>query len=246
MSYTAQVISYSTTSSSAKDLSIVLRQSTEGPELDIVYHFFEEHLRNFQTEYDLAVFVEPRLDSGFPDMVVAFWNKEISEKWSFARSLLQRSDILLMHHVNLTGELPITLLSDRMGAKKSAATIQRLLDAGVVELTASALIKKPLNEVFAINRLIAIEAKVRHWKKGLEQAFRNTWFASETYLLLGAIPQSQPMLADAARLGVGILDKHHSISNPYADSKVGELPVSYASWLFNEWVWKHELIKGAQ
>lgn len=246
MGYTAKVISYSTTSSSAKDLSIVLRQSTEGPELDIVYHFYEEHLRDFQTEYDLAVFVEPRLDSGFPDMVVAFWNREVSDQWAYERRLLQRSDILLMHHVNLTGELSIKSLIDRMGAKKTTATLQRLEDAGVVDITADALIRKPLEEVFAINRLIAIEAKVKDWKKGLEQSFRNTWFASETFLLLGSIPQSQPMLDEAAKMGVGIIDKHHSISKPYKPSKVGVLPVSYASWLFNEWVWKHELLKGAQ
>lgn len=244
MRYNAQMISYSTSISSAKDLSIVLRQSTVGPELDIVYHFYEEHLKEFVSDSNLAVFVEPRLDSGFPDMVVAFWDREVSNRWSFKRKQLLRSDMLIVHHVNLTKSLPINSLIERMGAKKAKDAIYRLEEANIVDVTSDTLLSKPLEEIYAINRLIAIEAKVKDWRKGMEQAFRNTWFASESYLLLGSIPQSHVMLEEAAKLGVGILDNKRSLIDPYAPSKLGDLPASYASWLFNEWVWKHDLLKG--
>lgn len=242
MRYTTQVISYSTSNSVSKELSLILRQSTEGPELDIVYNFYENHLKDFETDSGISVFVEPKLDSGFPDMVVAFWNRDVAERWSVKRKKLLSSDMLIVHHVNLTKTLSIASLVERMGAKKATEAIIRLEEAGIVEVDVDTLVNRPLSDIYAINRLVSIEAKVRDWRKGIEQAFRNTWFASESYLLLGSIPQSQMMLDEAEKLGVGILDKNHSLINPYTPSKVGELPASYASWLFNEWVWKHELL----
>lgn len=244
MRYTTEVISYSTSAESAKELSLVLRQSTVGPELDIVLEFYREHLEDFATDADLTVFVEPKLESGFPDLVVVFWNKEMTERWTDHRSLLIQSDILLMHHLNLTGAVGTSELVKRFGKKKASETMLRMEAAGVANVDSEGLISKPLNEVFAINRLVAIEAKVRDWKSGIDQAVRNTWFASESYLLLGFLPNSESLYENAKHFGVGILDHQSSFASPHLHSKVGPLPVSYASWLFNEWVWKHHRING--
>jgi hypothetical protein len=54
--------------------------------------------------------------------------------------------------------------------------------------------------------VIAIEAKLRDWRGALQQAYRNTCFASESYVLmpLAAIPRVLAHAVEFSRRGVGI------------------------------------------
>jgi hypothetical protein len=54
--------------------------------------------------------------------------------------------------------------------------------------------------------VIAIEAKLRDWRGALQQAYRNTSFASESYVLmpLAAIPRLLGHTVEFSRRGVGI------------------------------------------
>ena len=54
--------------------------------------------------------------------------------------------------------------------------------------------------------IIAIEAKLRDWRGALQQAYRNTSFASESYVLmpLDAIPRVLAHAVEFSRRGVGI------------------------------------------
>jgi len=242
MRYTTQVISYSSANSISNEPSMAFRQPTAGPELDIVHYFCEEHLKDTATDNTLSIFLEPKLESGFPDIVAVFWDSEVVRQWPEARKNLQPSDISIIHYVNMTERLPVQMLVERFGTRKASEMMLRLSDAHAVEVSSEELVRKPLEENFAIKRLVAIEAKVKDWRKGLDQAFQNTWFASEAYLLLGAIPQSTNVISYAERLGVGLLHKDQPLSAPQLQSRVGSLPASHATWFFNEWVWKYDLL----
>jgi hypothetical protein len=113
-----------------------------------------------------------------------------------------------------------------------------LLDAELVDDKEGLWEAKPLEEIFAIERLIAIEAKMKNWQEGLQQAFHNTWFASESYLLLPDVPNTSDLMQQAASFGVGLLTACCSPVQSKLPAKVGRLPKSYASWLFNEWTWQ--------
>ncbi len=237
MRYTPNVISYFT-SQAGNTAETIFRQPTNGPELDIVNMYCEEHLASLGVNESLSIFLEPKLNTGFPDIVAVFWDKEVSHTWPEARANLTSSDMAIVHHVNLVGQIPVERLVKRFGTRKTSGMMLRLSDSQVAEVKSDEILRKPLSNTFAVKRIVAIEAKVRDWSKGLEQAFQNTLFASESYLLLESLPNSQNLFKNAERLGVGILDKNRSVTQPYLKSKVGSLPTSHAAWLFNEWAWK--------
>ena len=97
---------------------------------------------------------------------------------------------------------------------------------------------RALRDVFAVRRLIAIEAKVIDWQDGLQQAFQNVWFASESYLLLPRLPQSSILIEKANHFGVGLRVMGQALDSSELRSRQANIPRSYASWLFNEWVWR--------
>lgn len=237
MRYTPNVISYFT-SQNGNATETIFRQPTHGPELDIVNMYCEEHLASLGASESLSIFLEPKLDTGFPDIVAVFWDKEVSDTWPEARAILTSSDMAIVHHVNLVGQIQVERLVQRFGTRKTSEMMLRLSDSQVAEVKSDEILRKPLSNTFAVKRIVAIEAKVRDWSKGLEQAFQNTLFASESYLLLESLPNSQNLFRSAERLGVGILDKDRSVTQPYLRPKVGSLPTSHAAWLFNEWAWK--------
>lgn len=237
MRYTPNVISYFT-SQNGNAAETIFRQPTNGPELNIVNMYCEEHLSSLGVDESLSIFLEPKLNTGFPDIVAVFWDKEVTHKWPNARADLTSSDMTIVHHLNLVGQIPVEQLVKRFGTRKVSEMMLRLSDSQVAEVKSDEILRKPLCNTFAVKRIVAIEAKVRDWGKGLEQAFQNTLFASESYLLLESLPNSQNLFKNAEKLGVGLLDKDRSVTHPYLKSKVGSLPTSHAAWLFNEWAWK--------
>lgn len=239
MRYTANVISYLSATAIPKAPAVAFRQPTAGPELDIVHRYCQDHLASIRGECELSIFLEPKLDSGFPDIVAVFWDRGIAQQWPQERANLLSMDMPIIHHVNVTGTLPVGMLVKRFGARKASNLMLRLSDAHVADVMSDEIRRKPLQDTFAIKKIVAIEAKVKDWRKGLEQAFQNTWFASESYLLLGVLPQSSNLTECAEKLGVGVLHKEQSLLKPQLKSRVGKLPTSHASWLFNEWAWKY-------
>ena len=66
-----------------KDIGLYTRPSTQGDELDLVEDFIEYYIHNFlksNKTNNLAIFVEPKVASGFPDIVFASYSPKILEK----------------------------------------------------------------------------------------------------------------------------------------------------------------------
>ena len=74
------------------------RKVTLGPESDLVKAFLESGLEgkgySFASER-MAIFIEPKIDSGFPDIVLAEYKPGFFEKWRDARNEI-KSDQLKM------------------------------------------------------------------------------------------------------------------------------------------------------
>lgn len=84
--------------------------------------------------------------------------------------------------------------------------------------------------------MIAVEAKIDEWKAALEQAHLNTWFASESCVLVPRVPRNSELLRTAQELGVRVLARESDqwdIPDPIRSG-----PRSYVSWLFNDWAWR--------
>lgn len=216
------------------------RKPSRGAEWDLVASYVASSLPPAPRGQARTVFIEPRIASGFPDIVVVYWHLATAQGWSVERAKLTTPDIRLLHHLALSGPLPYEELRT-VSPRHRGSALDRLLRAGLVRRSKDVWRALALQRIFAVRRLIAIEAKIAEWRAGLAQALRNTWFASESYLLLGRQTLRPTLVREAEFLGVGVLTADQQLE--YASSMVRResLPQSYASWLFNEWAWRASL-----
>jgi len=216
---------------------VLTRTVTEGPELEVVRAFVECRIGKGRRDADVSVFCEPLLETGYPDIVVVHWQRSRAEAWPAARANLTPDDVKLLHFLM---RVRCVLRDDpgHRGLRRRARSLERLEAAGVVTISARWLRCRPLREIFAVSRIIALEAKVSDWRRGLRQAFLNTWFASESFLLLPHVPERSQVVEEARRVGVGVVDATQRLASPHVAARRDRLPQSYASWLFNEWAWR--------
>lgn len=214
-----------------------LRKSKDGPEYSLVLDYVTSQLPPAPKGQALTVFVEPRIESGFPDAVAVYWDVDTVWNWSEQRIELDKLDVRVLHYLLTMVSTGIDQLRDMFGSnvKRSLA---RLHSAGLIVDQCETWELTPLNDIFAVRRLVAIEAKMKEWRKGLRQASQNTWFASESYLLVPHIPKDSTLVREATKLEIGVVAQDQSLDYSEAASRPGRIPKSYASWLFNEWVWR--------
>ncbi len=221
---------------SFRSAGLSLRASQDGPECALVLEYVKSYLPHPLRGHRLTVFLEPAIESGFPDIVAVYWHVRTAMRWPAARAELKTTDFCVAHFLATAGPADIDRLR-RFFPANPMKSLERLMAAGVVRRTSSEWRLRPLREVFAVRRLVAIEAKVIDWQKGLVQAMQNTWFASESYLLLPRVPRGSVLLEEATRLGIGVRVRDQLLDGPDRAQKE-DVPRSYASWLFNEWAWK--------
>jgi hypothetical protein len=179
-----------------------------------------------------VLFQEPRLESGSPDLVYVSWRSEVVDKWSRHR------DFLTLRHLKLLQYLHSRRSIVRTGSLHFGAHRQLLRDlvvAGLVLEGGDDLTLTPLSRAFAATRIVAFEAKISEWSRVLRQAYANTWFASESYILLPRAPKHTRHIERARELGVGVYVLNSELRR-LASPRRYPLPASYASWQVNEWL----------
>jgi hypothetical protein len=213
------------------------RKPTAGPEYDIVLDYIKRQLPSSPQGQSRTIFLEPNIESVFPDIVAVYWHVDTAMRWSENRAKLTKVDIRMLHYMALVKQADDLQLKGSF-SKRVSVSLERLHDADLVSYRSGSWRVKPLSKIFAVRRLITIEAKVNAWQKGLHQAFYNTWFASESYLLISHIPKASRLLDEAERFGIGVVTHGQHLNKSAACARKERIPKSYASWLFNEWVWR--------
>ena len=183
----------------------------------------------------MTVFREPRLPSGFPDVVIVVWKESVTLGWKSARRDLIASDLRIMHHLVATGSSDLEALT-LLFSSQAEQSLERLLASGMVNYSRGHWHSRSLSGMFAARRIVAVEAKVSEWRAALDQAFLNTWFTPESYILIPNLPRKTSLLDAARQRGIGVLCRE-GIRFDLA-SEGTTTPRSYASWLFNEWAWR--------
>jgi hypothetical protein len=214
-----------------------LREPREGPEYDLVREYVLSYLPRPSRGHSLTVFLEPEIESGFPDIVAVYTHLSTTRRWTSARACLTKIDVRMAHFLATMGASDLERLK-RFFPGDPKRSLERLLEAGIVRNASGKWRLKTLQDVFAVRRLVAIEAKVVGWQHGLQQAFQNVWFASESYLLLPRLPDAPLLIEEASRFGVGLRVQGQPLDSPELCPRLAQIPKSYASWLFNEWVWR--------
>ncbi len=69
-------------------------------------------------------------------------------------------------------------LALRWGVTDLRRAVTALEAAGLISETTRRVRARSLNDIFLARQIIAIEAKMTDWRRAIEQAIANTWFAS--------------------------------------------------------------------
>jgi hypothetical protein len=213
------------------------RTPTAGPELELVHEYLAAHIPPPPRGQVLTVFLEPEIESGFPDLVAVYWSERVASLWATCRAHLTADDIRVAHYLATVGTGDTETLKHFFRSRVSV-TLERLHAANMIRRAGDGWRARSLESIFAVRRLIAIEAKVTNPREGLQQALLNTWFASESYLLLPKLPQKFDLSEEAARFGIGVTERGRPLHRCGVRARRQQIPLSYASWLFNEWAWR--------
>lgn len=219
------------------------RKITLGPEYELVRDFLRDgldgHGYSFHSE-QLAIFIEPHIDSGFPDVVLAEFQSRFYDRWTDARNDLTSNELKMLSLLYSIKAADFNQVRSAMRLCPStiAKSLEMLYDAGLIERDRFKRKWKPLplEETFGLKRLIAVEAKVCNNQEVLNQAALNRWFASESYALTPNKPDAT-FVERARRAGVGMVSvtRRKSFRRRVKPKQLA-LPLSYASWQFNEWI----------
>jgi hypothetical protein len=226
---------YVDSDSADRDLGARFRRTRPGPELNLIETFLRAMPLHIPDGCRATVFREPRLESGFPDLVIVVWREDVTRNWRFERAHLEAHDLRLMHFLHHARRAPTEDLVTRFG-RRAAGSLERLRDAAMIRQLGSAWSPCALRRSFAATKIIAVEAKVGKWADVLNQALLNTWFASKSYVLAPGLP-SEPQMKAARQLGIGVCSLEDTAVREVA-SDSSNLPRSYASWMFNDWAWR--------
>jgi hypothetical protein len=181
----------------AESVGAAFRRQRPGPEAELVSAFLENFPFEIPRGCHATVFCEPRIESGFPDLVVVFWSVATANKWRQERAELNQQDIRLVHYLHDAGPKTQSNLIPFF-SRGLAHSLERLEAAHLIRQVKDAW--KPLSiwDSFAVRRIIAVEAKISEWSEALDQAHLNTWFASDSFVLMPK-NKHQPHVKAAAR-----------------------------------------------
>lgn len=211
------------------------RRSRSGPERDLVDWFLAQKAVRPRRGERVTFFREPAIPAGCPDLVAVVWSEAVASRWSTARMELTPSDLRAMHLLSSKGPSSLPALAPLLGSRV-LQSLERLQAAGMVRHARGTWRAESLSRAFAARRIIAVEAKISAWRDAIDQAFLNTWFAGESYVLLPKISKDTELAAEAGRRGVGLLSKE-TLAGAITPN-ASEPPRSYLSWMFNEWAWR--------
>ena len=130
------------------------------------------------------VYREPKLPTGYPDVVIAYHAHELPE-YLPRRASLTTQHMRLLHFIFLSRGISIPNLEAQLfyPRQKIRKLLDELVAAGLLRISDSFARSHSLGRIFGIRRIVAIEAKVSNWKKALEQASANTWLVSKCWVL---------------------------------------------------------------
>ncbi len=224
-------------------IGIVVRPTRMGPEADLTSRFVAAETASLgEKRRSYALFLEPQLDTGFPDIVLVGFNPRVFERWQRDRNKITTVDIKILHHLHLTGGADAACIETQLGidSRTLVRSIERLLSAGLIRWSARQWVPRSLRNTYAISSIQAVEAKMKNWGNAFQQAQMNRWFASESYIL-SPVPNPTEKIIEASRsLGVGIYTMPVGLApKRLTRAKRTGLPACYGSWLFNEWIGRH-------
>jgi len=219
------------------ELGLFLRPDRKGSESDLVRCFLADLPWDVPAGSHLTVFEQPRLMSGFPDIVFVLWDTNKTMSWPHERLALTPADVRVAHHLVTSGPARLAHLLTIFG-RSVLDSVGRLSAAKMIYCKSGQWRARRLDRIFAVRQILAFEAKMDAPSEALAQASRNRWFASHSYIIVPKMLRDSRPIRKANQFGVGVWSLQSKKWVCHVPSAIESIPRSYASWLFNEWVWR--------
>lgn len=216
-----------------------VRTAIEGPEQKLVQQFLQKIRQDFKSKHThLAIFEEPSLEIGFPDIVIAEYKPRVFDNWQSHRFYLQKNDIKVLHFLFSSCGATTEEIIKKLGLSKSKLLriIESLLDAKLIRRYSGEWRTLRLENIFGIKNLNAVEVKIQNTASVMYQAYLNKWFASRSHILTPYSFHTTATLNIAKEYGIGIYTFKDNTISETLSSEVLAVPSSYASWYLNEWI----------
>lgn len=150
-------------------LGLRFRSAVTGPEQHLVDMFLKTAKARLTLGRELMVFAQPAIETGFPDLVAVIWREDVARGWVTERERLRASDLRLLHLLATQGPIDLMVLQG-VFQRGLQGMLCRLQDAAVVTIGKSSCRARQTSKIFAVERIIAVEAKISATQRVLEQA----------------------------------------------------------------------------
>lgn len=224
---------------SLPSIGLSIRKVTEGKESKLVKKFIDYRVSTFHERNGtkLAVFLEPQIETMYPDIVFVEYTPEIYLQWNKSRNELSNRELKILYHLYVSRGASSDKLIKQLGteAKALLVSLEKLLDANMIIRRDN--MWQVQDNVFGVKAIEAVEAKIGKWMEALKQALSNKWFASESYALSQL--DTEPKRKTVERFeeyGIGIYVCNRNGFQKVHKSQTAKLPLCYGSILFSEWI----------
>lgn len=131
--------------------------------------------------YELIFFEEINLGYGIPDLIICKKQIEMPQR----RIQLRNSDINILRIIEKTKGVTIEEIHNitKDSLTKVNTSLQNLINEDFVKLVGQKYKIKKKYKIY-VNYIVAIEFKLKNWKRALHQAIRYQSFAKYSYVLL--------------------------------------------------------------
>lgn len=228
-------------SHSLPKIGYIARTTTKGSEFDMVNQYIDYIVKKYKMleRKNIAIFIEPQIDTGYPDIVIVEYYENTKDIWNENRTKLSSKDMKVLFEIQNRKNISIVNLCSLLGFSEieMKKIVIRLHQCNLIHLskTQEYIRNVQLSAYCRIKKIISIEAKIDKWSEAIRQASHNVWFSTESYILMNKENCNQEIIDKCKKQGLGIILVNGKVIQ-VLDSEKRTFPVSYSSLIFNEWL----------
>lgn len=193
-----------------------------------IQHYQSLAIKASWQEDSTMILQEVNLGFGIADIVIIAHNSCFVKDNHLS---LTKNDVFIYKLIEEQSIITIPTITTRTGLRKShvISSLRKLQELDHIDLIDSDTYCIKNKYHYTVSSSIAIEAKLKDWKRALKQAYRYKWFASKSYVLLDEanIGPARRNIHEFHSMGVGLMaigidSKLRTIYDPEPSAPIDE------------------------
>ncbi|MEI3802327.1 MULTISPECIES: hypothetical protein [unclassified Chitinophaga] len=207
---------------------------TESQLVDVLKKNYRAFCHWDPKKFDTKILEEVDLGYGIADLVIS----KLAGKKEQSNFPLNYFDALVYKIIETNKSISFEKLKEITKANSSTinGSLKKLIQDSYVAKSDSLFVFHKTYKAVAIDS-IAIEAKLKNWKRALDQAFRYKWFADKSYVVLDSnyIKPAISNINEFTKMNVGLAEINLQGEVKLHFKPIKSLPIDYKMWiLLNE------------